>query len=148
MDIRLFGPLLFLIYINDLPKCISSHCALFADDCLLYRKIKNNDHHEILQHDLHNLEFWANKWLMLFNNSKCEVLQISLRNILKFSYILYNFPLQNVSEARYLGVIIDSKLNFNKHTDVICKKANSVLAFLKRNLLSYNVKIKSDAYLM
>jgi len=56
--------------------------------------------------------------------------------------------MQNVSEARYLGVIIDSKLNFNKHTDVICKKVNSALAFLTRNLLSCKVKIKSDAYLM
>ena len=46
-----------------------------------------------------------------------------------------------------LLVIIDSKLNL-KHTDVICKKANSALAFLKRNLLSCNSKIKSDAYLM
>ena len=142
------GPLLFLIYINDLPKCVSSHCALFADDCLLYQQIKSNDDHEILQHDLHNLELWANKWLMSFNVSKCEVLRISLKNILEFSYILYNLPLQNVSEARYLGVTIDSKLSFNKHTDVICKKANSALAFLRRNLLSCNVKIKSDAYLM
>ena len=142
------GPLLFLIYINDLPKCVSSHCALFADDCLLYRKINNKEDHQILQHDLHNLELWANKWLMSFNVSKCEVLRISLRNALEFSYILYNFPLHIVSEARYLGVIIDSKLNFNKHTDVICKKANSALSFLRRNLLSCNSKIKSDAYLM
>ena len=84
----------------------------------------------------------------MVNVSKCEVLRISLKNILEFSYILYNLPLQNVSEARYLGVTIDSKLSFNKHTDVICKKANSALAFLRRNLLSCNVKIKSDAYLM
>ena len=51
-------------------------------------------------------------------------------------------------EANYLGVIVYSKLNFNKHTDVICKKANSALSFLRRNLLSCNSKIKSDAYMM
>ena len=108
----ILGPLLFLICINDLPKCVSSHCALFADDYLLYRQLKSNDNHEILHHDLHNLELWSNKWLMSFNVSRCEVLRISLRNILELSYILYNFPLPNVSEARYQGVIIDSKLNF------------------------------------
>ena len=89
----------FECYINDLPKCVSSHCALFADDCLLYRKINNKEDHQILQHNLHNLELWANKWLMSFNVSKCEVLRISLRNALEFSYILYNFPLHIVSEA-------------------------------------------------
>ena len=64
---------------------------------------------------------------MSFNVSKCEVLRISLRNALEFSYVLYNLPLQAVSEARYLGVIIDSKLNFNKRTNLICKKANCAL---------------------
>ena len=97
------GPLLFLIYINDLPKCVSSHCALFADDCLLYRKIKNKEDHQILQHDLHNLELWANKWLMSFNVSKCEVLRISLRNALEFSYILYNFPLHTKKRCAILA---------------------------------------------
>ena len=48
---------------------------------LLYQQIKSNDDHEILQHDLHNLELWANKWLMSFNVSKCEVLRISLKGI-------------------------------------------------------------------
>ena len=59
--------------------------------------------------------------------------------------MLYDHSLQNVNEAKYLGVIIDSKLNFNKQIDSVCKKANSTLAFLKRNLYSCECKIKSDA---
>ena len=114
----------------------------------MYRQIKNKDDHKVLQQDLRNLELWADIWLISFNVNKCEVLRISLRNALEFSYVLYNLPLQTVSEARYIGVIIDSKSNFNKHTDVICKEANSGLSFLRRNLLSCNSKIKSDAYLM
>ena len=109
------GPLLFLVYINDLPDTISSCCSLFADDCLLYRQIKNKNDQEILQHDLHNLEQWAKKWMMIFNVDKCQVLQTSLRNIFTFSYTLYNHFLENVNEAKYLGIAIDSKLNFNKH---------------------------------
>ena len=54
--------------------------------------------------------------------------------------------IRNVNEAKYLGVIIDSKLNFNKQIDSVCKKANSTLAFLKRNLYSCKREIKSDAY--
>ena len=142
------GPLLFLVYINDLPDTISSCCSLFADDCLLYRQIKNKNDQEILQHDLHNLEQWAKKWMMIFNVDKCQVLQTSLRNIFAFPYTLYNHFLENVNEAKYLGIVIDSKLNFNKHIDSVCKKANSALAFLKRNLSSCKCEMKSDAYLM
>ena len=87
------GPLLFLIYINDLPDCISSSCSLFADDCLLYRKVHSKADQEALQQDLENLQEWANKWLMTFNINKCEVLQISLQHtIIENSYLLYNQP--------------------------------------------------------
>ena len=113
------GPLLFLIYINDLPNCITSRCSLFAGNCLLYRQIYNKDDQETLQWDLHNLELWASKWLMSFNINKCEVLQVSLKNIIEHSYMLYDHSLRNVNEAKYLGVIIDSKLNFNKQIDSV-----------------------------
>jgi len=95
------GPLLLLIYINDLPDCISSSCSLFADDSLLYRKVHSKADQEALQQDLENLQEWANKWLMTFNINKCEVLQISLqRTIVKNSYLLYDQPLKLVNEAK------------------------------------------------
>ena len=75
---------------------------------------------------------------------QCEALQISLRNILTFSYTLYDQPLQNVNEARYLGIVIDSKLTFNTLIDSVCKKANGALSFL----FSCKCQIKSDAYLI
>ena len=90
---------------------ISSSCSLFADDCLLYRKVHSKTDQEVLQQDLENLQEWANKWLMTFN---VEVLQISLqRTIIENSYLLYDQPLKLVNEAKYLGVVIDSKLTFN-----------------------------------
>ena len=98
--------------------------------------------------DLHNLELWASKYLMFFNINKCEVLQISLKNSIKHSCMLYDHSLQNVNEARYLGVIIYSKLNFNKQIDSVSKKGDSTIAFLKRNLYSCKHEIKSDASLI
>ena len=79
------GPLLFLIYINDLPECTSSILmySLFVDDYLVYRKIESERDIKILQNDLSNLEFWARKWLMTFNTDKCD------------SYTLYGRHLNN-----------------------------------------------------
>ena len=140
------GPLLFLVYINDLPDCVTSSCSLFADDCLLYRPIKTTDDRYTLQEDLSRIEEWANKWMMIFNTDKCEVLHVSLSNLLPTNYFLYNKQLRSVTQAKYLGVLLDSKLNFNKHIEMICKKANSVLALLKRNLYHCNSQVRSQAY--
>ena len=124
---------------------MASSCSLFADDCLLYRQISSPDDCCILQDDL---EDWANTWKMVFNIDKCEVLQISLSSSTPVIYYLYNNPLRTVDEAKYLGVLLDSKLNFNKHIETICKKANGVLAFLKRNLYNCNPQIRSQAYML
>jgi hypothetical protein len=64
------GPLLFLCHINDLPEAVKSNVRLFADDCLLYRKIRSNQDTIRLQQDLDNLEVWAKSWGMKFNPTK------------------------------------------------------------------------------
>ena len=74
------GPLLFLCHINDLPLAVNSKVRLFADDCLLYRRIKTQ--HDctiltILQNDLLELEKWATKWGVRFNAQKCYVMSVN-----------------------------------------------------------------------
>ena len=113
---------------------------------MLYRKIKTDNDRRVLQQDLYNVETWATKWLMTFNVDKCVIVQISLKPQCETSYILYNSKLKQVTDAKYLGVIIDSKLSFNKHVDMICKKANSTLAFLRRNLYHCQRNVKVNAY--
>ena len=61
------APLLFLIFINNLPENIASSIKLYADDVLIYRTIEFEHNHTILQQDLNKLQKWANAWLMLFN---------------------------------------------------------------------------------
>jgi len=83
---------------------------------------------------------------MTFNVDKCEVLQIFLKTQSNTCYILYISKLKQVTDAKYLGVIIDSKLSFNKHIDMTCKEANSTLSFLQCNLYHCQWNVKIDAY--
>ncbi|CAB3999350.1 Hypothetical predicted protein [Paramuricea clavata] len=71
------GPLLFLLYINDLPNALNSSVRLFADDTLLYGLISGSSNSDELQDDLSKLETWQEKWQMKFNPGKCKVLCIS-----------------------------------------------------------------------
>ena len=68
------GPLMFLLYINDIAKGINSPLHLFADDCLLYRVINGVEDTNRLQEDLNKLSEWANTWQLKFNVSKCTVI--------------------------------------------------------------------------
>ena len=92
------GPVLFLLYINDINGNIKSSIRLFADDSIIYRKISSKTDHEILQTDLSQLQTWSDKWQMEFNVSKCVHLPIT--NKTKPSthkYSLSGQPLSTVS---------------------------------------------------
>ena len=127
------GPLLFLLYQWSARVYYSFLKLIWRR--LLYRKIESAKDFRALQCDLSKIETWTYKWLMTFNTTKCEVLQITLNNNPiqgLASYYFFNHKLLCVAEAKYLGITLDSKLTINKHVDVICKKANSVLFLLKK----------------
>ena len=75
----ILGPVLFLLYINDISNNIQSSLRLFADDCVLYRVIDNHQDYQILQNDLDCLSSWADCWQLKFNVSKCYHLGITPR---------------------------------------------------------------------
>ena len=99
------GPLLFLLYINDINENIQSSIRLFADDSIIYRKINSNIDHQILQTDLIQLEKWSDKWQMQFNISKCVHLPITNKTKpSSHQYSLFGQPLSKVTSHAYLGV--------------------------------------------
>ena len=71
------GPLLFQIFINDLPNNIESLVKLYADDVLIMRSIITSEDHQTLQNDLTKLAHWSATWLMPFNLVKCEHLTVT-----------------------------------------------------------------------
>ena len=75
------GPVLFLIYINDIDDVVWSKILKFAENTKLYRAVTNQDDIEILRSDLVNLCHWSKNWLMLFNIDKCKTLHIGRGNL-------------------------------------------------------------------
>ena len=110
-------------------------------------KITHNDDTLALQRDLVKLGLWADRWLMLFNPTKCYKMSShrSRFPVVK-DYSLHNQTLVAVQQNPYLGVLLSSDLQWNSHVDKIAKKGNSILAFVKRNLCACSVETKRAAY--
>ena len=141
------GPLLFLVYINDLPSRVKATPRLFADDCFLYRIIKSPEDAQSLQEDLDALQQWEKDWLMSFNPDKCEVIRITKkRKPIDANYTIHGKELGHTKNAKYLGVLIGDTLSWNAHVDTVTKKANNTTAFLRRNLSNCPQHIKDTCY--
>ncbi|MES9880859.1 MAG: reverse transcriptase family protein [Sedimenticola sp.] len=141
------GPILFVIYINDLPDHIISQVRLFADDTAVYITIRHEDDGKTLQHDLDTLQVWEKNWDMHFNPSKCQILHISrTKSPVTSSYTLHGQVLEAVASAKYLGATISNNLSWNQHITNITNKANSTLGFVKRNIKTTNPKVREQTY--
>ena len=135
------GPILFLIYINDLPLEVVSPLSLFADDSKIFTRIisdKNNkgkqnvnlNGKEVLQRDLNNIKTWAEKWKMEFNVDKCKIMHLGRLNPGN-TYTMDGANLSVTKEERDLGVLVDDRLQFDKHIRGIVNKANRMLGMIK-----------------
>ena len=129
------GPLLFVVYINDLPDVVRSLMYLFADDTKIMSKIETKEDSKILQTDIDALEKWSKDWLLKFHPDKCHVLTLG-----KFDHIPHAFPyslgdevLDHVFSEKDIGITIDSELTFEEHIMNQIKKANSIVGLIKRS---------------
>ena len=139
------GPLLFLCHINDLPDSVTSTVRLFADDCLMYRTIKEFQDHREPQSDLVKLERWADRWGMKFNAEKCYTLSTKSKSF--YLYTLCGTFLKHVEDTAYLGINFSSDLKWTTHINNITKKAGQTLGFLRRNLQNCPRECRRLAYI-
>ena len=140
------GPILFLLYINDIVKGIHGTVRLFADDTTIYMVIRSENDAARFQQDLDLLSEWGKTWMMEFHQDKCEIITITRkRNSTLYPYRLGEHLLNHVDCSKYLRVKVSRDLRWNDHINYITNKATNTLNFLRRNLQIGNTKIKAIA---
>ena len=134
----ILGPLLFLVYIADLPRVVSlpSQIRLFADDAKIFREILGKDDEIGVQNDIDRVSNWCKIWLLQLNFQKCKVMRFG-KSSSSPKYTLLDGTqrrlIEVVSEEKDLGVIFDQKLEFRTHIDTKVKAASRILALIRHS---------------
>ena len=136
------GPLLFIIFINDLPTQVKSDIFLFADDTKVFRTIKSADDQETLQDDINIMlnwankwQLWANKWQLEFHPDKCVSMSINNKGEQPRTYKMKDNTLKQVKQEKDIGVIVDEQLKFESHIYEKINKANSMMGLICRSFI-------------
>ena len=129
------GPLLFIIYINDLDLGILSKISKFADDTKLGIDAADDEAISNLKDDLKRIEEWSDRWQMPFNVDKCKVMHIGFRNR-KIKYELFGGEIESCEREKDLGVVVTSDMKFSRQCIEAEKKAQKLLGYIKRHFIS------------
>ena len=127
------GPILFILFINDLPGTLKdSAILLYADDAKIYKIVKSPSDALLLQRDLDRLHSWAIRNGLQINLLKCNVISF-LRGVstFEFEYSIDSVMLDKVDTIRDLGVIYDKSLTFEEQIKVVTKKCSKILGFIR-----------------
>ena len=132
------GPLLFLIYINDLPAGLTSMCKIFADDTSLSKVNDKSNSNTKLNSDIAKISKLAFQWKMSFNpNPNKQAIEVCFSNKCdKGNYPPLHFNSTKVQVAdshKHLGLVLDSKLNFNEHIESKIAKCKKIIGLMKKH---------------
>ena len=119
------GPILFLIYINDLDDDITSKVLNLADDTKVFRKIKSNADRQHLQDE---------KWQMMFNFGKCKCLHTGHGNE-DAQYTMGGTVLNTTLKENDLGLTISADVNVSEQCGIAAAKGNQILGLIRRNIV-------------
>ena len=134
----ILGPILFVIYINDLPQSLlKSSIGMYADDTVIYFSDSSAEIiKQVLQIDRNNVEQWLASNRLVLNQSKTKWMLFGIRQKLEHCsdhrIQLHGKEIDRVSSFCYLGVTLDENLSWNEHVELICNKVSKRLGLLSR----------------
>ena len=143
------GPILFVLYVNDIPRSLVSPSKLLADDLKILRLIRSLLDRDQLQEDIINLCVWCATWLLSPNPSKCMVLHMGPTNPQYTYEIIFKgnrTVLASTNCEKDLGVFVDSQLSFSHHVNETTKQCNKILWTIKRTIASRNEVVIKRLY--
>ena len=127
------GPILFLVYINDLEEGVTGKILKFADDTKLFTKTKEIGDKQNLQDDIDKLVKWSEIWQMLFNFGKCKCLHIGPGNT-SMTYEMGGTILSTTVKEKDLGVTMNANMKVSEQCRIAASKGNQVLGMIRRNI--------------
>lgn len=145
----ILGPLLFLVYINDLPNSTQYETILFADDTTIVIKCHDkNNYEQTINTALNDVIEWLGENDLHINTNKTNILQFRSYNtnpqLIQIKYD--NQIINEVDNVKFLGFMIDKHLNWKGHIDAICKKLSRFIYALKRLRQTISVEAALTAY--
>ena len=148
------GPVLFVLYINDLPDNLKSNPYMFADDTKIFQIYpKDVATPRVIQDDLLKLDTWSSNWLLKFHPKKCHQVVINRKREEGQTSARYlpagsgRLQLEQVECEKDLGITIDNNLTFEKHIDHICSKANQIMGLIRRTIDNLTPEIFKPLYI-
>ena len=139
------GPVLFLIYVNDLDDGLTCKVSKFADDTKIASKVISTLDKEFLQRDLDKLSNWARDWQMKFNIEKCKVMHIGINND-NVKYLMNGVELLVTNTETDLGVMISDDLKPSNQCSKVVKTANKLVGFIGRTFEHKSEKVILTLY--
>ena len=137
------GPLLFIIFINDLPNYVKSSIRLFADDLKL---IGNAGNRNVIDEDLRQLEQWEREWLLEFNHDKCKVVHTNVNDNPKNKYILDGKVMKESDHEKDLGVLTSDTLLWTDQITSCVSKTNQLICWITRNIINRDKNVMIPVY--
>ena len=127
------GPILFLVYIDDLEEGVTGNILKFADDTKLFRKTKQIGYKKKLQDDIDKLVRWSEKWQMLFNFGKCKCLHTGPGNT-GMNYEMGGTILSKTVKEKDLWVSMNANMKVSGQCRIAASKGNQVIGMIRRNI--------------
>ena len=143
------GPLLFLIYVNDIADSLLSLTRLFADDsALFYSASSLTDLQGIINHELHILSAWPKQWLIKFNPLKTKAILFTLKYYTNFPIIAFDgIPTEFVTDHKHLGLTLNNKGKWHKHIENIVSGASKVIGIIRKLIYTVHRVALNQIYL-